>query len=170
MRHILAPGAVATCPRGVREPSAVAGLVAPSRVAQGAAAGTRGAVTGTIDLATIATATDQRLGPASRAHEHPRGCHLALVGPASMRWTNATIDWMMAPHACPARVWGTASSVTAKFRSAPCLPLDTGKPLSRHQPPRQPAIIATLRHRTNHSSKPKPNTDRRRRRQTAVCS
>ena len=28
----------------------------------------------------------------------------------------------------PSTVWGTASNVTAKFRSAPCLPLNTGKP------------------------------------------
>jgi len=122
MRHILAPGTVAARPRGMGEPSAVAGLVAPPRVAQATLAGTRGAVTGAIDLATIATATDQRLDPAFRAHEHPRGCHVALVGPASMMWTNATIDRIMASHACPGTVWGTASSVTAKFGSAPCLP------------------------------------------------
>ncbi len=31
------------------------------------------------------------------------------------------------PAYVPSTVWGTASSRTAKFRSAPCLPLDTGK-------------------------------------------
>ena len=33
------------------------------------------------------------------------------------------------PACVPSTVWGTASSVTAKFTSAPCLPLDQGKPL-----------------------------------------
>ena len=33
------------------------------------------------------------------------------------------------PACVPGTVWGTASSVTAKFTSAPCLPLDQGKPL-----------------------------------------
>jgi hypothetical protein len=34
------------------------------------------------------------------------------------------------PACVPSTVWGTASSVTAKFRSAPCLPLDRGPLLS----------------------------------------
>jgi hypothetical protein len=37
----------------------------------------------------------------------------------------------------PGTVWGTASSLTAKFRSALCLPLDTGK-LSTGKPARAP--------------------------------
>ena len=40
----------------------------------------------------------------------------------------------------PGTVWGTASSVTAKFRSAPCLPLDRGKLLPGYTPLRQPAL------------------------------
>ena len=37
----------------------------------------------------------------------------------------------------PGTVWGTASNLTAKFRSAPCLPPNTGKPLTRGPAPRQ---------------------------------
>jgi hypothetical protein len=42
------------------------------------------------------------------------------------------------PAYVPGTVWGTASSLTAKFRSAPCLPLDTRKPT-----PGQPAAVFT---------------------------
>jgi hypothetical protein len=38
-------------------------------------------------------------------------------------------------------VWGTASSLTAKFRSAPCLPLDTGKLSTGKPTPGQPAAV-----------------------------
>jgi hypothetical protein len=40
------------------------------------------------------------------------------------------------PAYVPGTVWSTASSLTAKFRSAPCLPLDTDKPT-----PGQPAAV-----------------------------
>ena len=41
-------------------------------------------------------------------------------------------DWRNTrPAFVPSTVWGTASSVTAKFRSAPCLPLNRGKLLPR---------------------------------------
>ena len=39
----------------------------------------------------------------------------------------------------PGTVWGTASNLTAKFRSAPCLPPNTDKPLTRGPVPRQPS-------------------------------
>ena len=45
-----------------------------------------------------------------------------MPGPANATWTNATIAGILTLHACPARVWGTAPSRTAKSRSAPCLP------------------------------------------------
>jgi hypothetical protein len=45
----------------------------------------------------------------------------------------------------PSTVWGTASNLTAKFRSAPCLPLNTGKPSTRGPAPRRPSLAAAIR-------------------------
>ena len=45
----------------------------------------------------------------------------------------------------PSTVWGTASNVTAKFRSAPCLPLNTGKPSTHGPAPRRPPLAAAIR-------------------------
>ena len=103
MRHILAPDPVAACSLCMGKPSPAAGLVAPARVTPGAPAGTRSAVTGAIDLAAVATATDQRLSAAFRAHEQPGRRRRAVTGSADIPWTNATFDGILAPHACPAR-------------------------------------------------------------------
>jgi hypothetical protein len=65
-----------------------------------------------------------------------------LHGPSRRRQVDERHDCRDTDPACvPSTVWGTASSLTAKFRSAPCLPLDTGKLLPRHPPPRQPAAV-----------------------------
>src|ERR1700728_689509 len=103
MRHILASDPVAARSLSVREPPSAAGLVASSRVAPGAPAGPRSAVTGAIDLATVAAATDQRLSAAFRAHEQAGRRRRAVTGSADIPWTNATFDGILAPHACPAR-------------------------------------------------------------------
>jgi hypothetical protein len=87
----------------------------------------RGAVAGAVDLTAVAAAADQHLTAASCTHKHPGGRRLAVLGLADITWTNATIAAILAPHACPARCGGTASSVTAKFTSAPCLPLNQNK-------------------------------------------
>ena len=71
MRHIFAPDPVTAGPLCMGKPSPAAGLVAPARVTPGAPAGTRGAVAGAIDLAAVATTTDQRLSVAFRTHEQP---------------------------------------------------------------------------------------------------
>ena len=131
MRHVLAPRPVAPCPLGMCKASPAAVLVAPPRITLGTSAGAAGAIIGAVDLAAVATTADQRLAAAAHAHEQPGRRGAALTGPADFPWTSATIGGILAPHACPARVWGTASSVTAKFRSAPCLPLYPGKPLPR---------------------------------------
>jgi hypothetical protein len=130
MRHVLAACAIAAGSFGMGEASAAAGLVASSRVTPGPAAGLRRAIAGAVDLAAVATATDQDLRTAPDTDEQPSrgGLGIAVTESTGVPWTTAPIVGILAPHACPARVWGTASSVTAKFRSAPCLPLDTGKP------------------------------------------
>jgi len=129
MRHFLAARPVATRPHRMGEPPPTAGLIATPSGKQAEAPGMRGAVSGAVDLAAVAAAADQRLAAASCTHEQPGGRRLAVLGLADIAWTNATIAAILASHACPARCGGTASSVTAKFRSAPCLPLDPSKPL-----------------------------------------
>ena len=43
------------------------------------------------------------------------------MGPVDPAWTPAAVDAILALHACPGTVWGTASNRTAKSSSAPCL-------------------------------------------------
>src|SRR6478752_7291169 len=109
MRHIFAPDPVTAGPLRMGKPSPAAGLVAPARVTPGAPAGTRGAVAGAIDLAAVATTTDQRLSVAfphtSTAGQTPR-CRDRNGGhPVDERHDCRNTD-----AACvPSTVWGTAS-------------------------------------------------------------
>ena len=68
-----------------------------------ATAGTRGAVAGAIDLAAVATTTDQRLSVAFRTQEQPGRRRGAVTGSADIPWTSAMIPGILTPHACPAR-------------------------------------------------------------------
>jgi hypothetical protein len=103
MRHIFAPDPVAAGPLRMGKPSPAAGLVAPARVTLATPAGTRGAVAGAIDLAAVATTTDQRLSAAFRTHEQPGRRRGAVTGSADSPWTSAMIAGILTPHACPAR-------------------------------------------------------------------
>src|SRR3984885_4192693 len=71
MRHILAARPIATRPIGMREPPPTAGLIAPPGSTLRAMPGSRGAVSGTVDLPAIATAADQALGAATGTHKQP---------------------------------------------------------------------------------------------------
>jgi hypothetical protein len=73
------------------KPSLAAGLLAPARVTRATPAGAGGAVTGAINLAAVATTTDQHLSMAFRTHEQPGGRRDAAAGSADIPWTNATI-------------------------------------------------------------------------------
>ena len=103
MRHIFAPDPVAAGPLCMGKPSPAAGLVAPARVTLATPAGTRGAIAGAIDLAAVATTTDQRLSEAVCTHEQPGRRRCAVTGSADSPWTRAIIAGILTPHACPAR-------------------------------------------------------------------
>jgi hypothetical protein len=143
MRHFLAARPVATRPHSMGEPPPTAALVAPSSRTLCVVAGAISAIAGAIDLTAIAAAADQRLAATSHAHKQPGRRGVTAVGSANIPWTNATLAAILASHACPARCRGTASSVTAKFRSAPCLPLWSEQAFTRRAQHRQPALVAT---------------------------
>jgi len=116
MRHILLVHPPASGPRGVSAPSLMAVLVALSGGSQGMAPGPLGAVAGAIDLAAVAKATDQRLGPTPRAQKQPGrqivtiiAIVTAIVTAGALRvgadqtWTDARIGGILALHLCPAQ-------------------------------------------------------------------
>jgi len=148
MRYILLACAPARRPAGLVAPSLVARPIAPAGITQAALPGPPGAVRAAVDLSAIAKAADQRRGAASRAQKKPCRRLIAAVtvlGRAYEAWTSGQIGGILVPHSCPAQCGGTASSQTAKFRSAPCLPLNTGKPLPTSKPAVSPrAASSTL--------------------------
>ena len=140
MRHFFVARPVAALSLGMRGAAPPAGLVArpaPER----AAPGPSGAVSGAVNLAAVAAATDQRLGAASRADEQPRrrGLGMAIADTPGGRTPRLPGYWpcMRARH-------GVGHGVEPNRQvqiSAPCLPLDTGK-LSTGKPmPGQPAAV-----------------------------
>jgi hypothetical protein len=72
MRHFFSPRPVAACPLGMRVPAVEAGLVTRTGGALAMPAGNAAAISGAVNLATVATATDQGLGAAFRANKQPR--------------------------------------------------------------------------------------------------
>ena len=138
MRHFLAARPVATRPIGMREPPSTTGLVAPTGSTLRVAPGSPGAVSGTVDLAAIATAADHALGAAPGTQKQPGRQSGVMRGPPRATWTNRVIAGILSPHACPARCGARRRCGTAKSASAPCLPLRAGT-LLRHSSPRQAA-------------------------------
>ena len=72
MRHFFVARPIATLSRGVAASPRRAVLVALPGALKRAAAAPIGAVSGTVNLATVAAATDHDLPAAARAEEQPR--------------------------------------------------------------------------------------------------
>jgi hypothetical protein len=117
MRHFFAAPPVAALSCGMLPPPRPTVLVALSGALKRPPPGLPRALSGTVNLAAVAAATDHHLHAAACAEEQPRRRRLGGVTWLNIRWTYPTIAGMLALHACPGTVWGTASSLTAKLRS-----------------------------------------------------
>jgi hypothetical protein len=69
MRHVFASRPVSARALGMREPPTTTGLVTGSRRALAAPPRMRAAISGAVNLAAIATTTNQRLGPTPSAQK-----------------------------------------------------------------------------------------------------
>jgi hypothetical protein len=87
MRHVLAARAVAAGALGMGEAPTAAGLVACAGGALATTPGAQSAVTGAVDLATVALAADQRLTAALHADEQSRRAASALLAAANLLWS-----------------------------------------------------------------------------------
>ena len=72
MRHFFSPRPVAPCPFSMRTLSPAAGLVARAGRLLAASPDEWAAISGAVNLATVAAAANQCLGAAFRADEQPR--------------------------------------------------------------------------------------------------
>ena len=103
MRHFILAAAIAAHSFGVRKPAMATALIALSGLAHAGLTGDLRAVAVAVDLAAVATTTDQRLSAAFRTHEQPGRRRGAVTGSADSPWTSAMIAGILTPHACPAR-------------------------------------------------------------------
>jgi hypothetical protein len=101
MRHVLLLGAPATGPLRMGQATAAARLVAPAGGALGVMSGLLPTAAGAVNLAAVAAAADEHLGPAADAHEQPgRRFHRLAPGRA---WTMSAMGGILPRHACSAR-------------------------------------------------------------------
>lgn len=136
MRHFFSRSVTAGALR-MRPPPPAAGLVTRTGRKLTAPPGERAALSGAVNLASVATTANQRLFAASRAEEQPRRRALIVTEPMDVAWISAPFGAILIPHACPARCEGTAPNRTARLRSAPCLVPEKVRFLPRHEPPCQ---------------------------------
>jgi hypothetical protein len=121
MRHVLLPGAPATRPYRMGQPTATARLVALTGRAPGVISRRLCTPAGAINLAAVAAAADQHLSAATRTHEQPGWrFHRRRL---ARTWTALAMLGIMPRHACSARCGARRRSGTWRFRSAPCLPI-----------------------------------------------
>src|SRR5208283_4520852 len=139
MRHFFVAPPVATLSRGMAASPCRTILVSLAGALLRAAPDPLSAAFGTINLAAVAAAADQRLGVAAGAQKQPSWCSVGVIETAIATWTTATIAGILSPHACPAPCRARRRCGTAKLRSAPCLPLDSSKLPRAILPDSQPA-------------------------------
>jgi hypothetical protein len=121
MRHVLLPGAPATRPCRMGQPTATACLVPLTGRAPGVISRRLCTPAGAINLAAVAAAADQHLSAAMRTHEQPGWrFHRHRL---ARTWTASAMLGIMPRHACSARCGARRRSGTWRFRSAPCLPI-----------------------------------------------
>jgi len=143
MRHILLPGAITTATRGVQEATAKAHLVAPGGGSLCVVSGPTGAVSGAIDVATIATAADRHLSAAAGTDEQPRRDGIILVTPTRSLMTGAARAATLPRHACPGTMWCTVPKQNLPVGSAPCLPPIVWPRHRRRQPGQSSVAVST---------------------------
>jgi hypothetical protein len=140
MRHFILEPAVFARPVAARtlrvfDPAATARLVTSPRFVQRPA--TRmGRTIGAVELASIAIAADEHLGPANRvrAQEKPILRHIIMATTATliirqpMTWTRAIVTAMMPLQSCPRTVKGTApkQNFPVMDRRRACFPNSAG--------------------------------------------
>jgi hypothetical protein len=101
MRHVLLPGAPATRPYRMGQPTATARLVALTGRAPGVISRRLCTPAGAINLAAVAAAADQHLSAATRTHEQPGWrFHRRRL---ARTWTASAMLGIMPRHACSAR-------------------------------------------------------------------
>ena len=103
MRHAFASRPVSARALGMRETPSATGLVTGSRRALATPPCIGAAIPGAVNLAAIATATNQRLAATPSAQKQPRRSSVVMVGSADAMWTNAQLSAILIGHACPAR-------------------------------------------------------------------
>ena len=103
MRHVFASRPVSARALGMREPPSTTGLVTGSRRALATPPRMRAAIPSAVNLAAIATTTNQRLGPTPSAQKQPGRSSVVMVGLADAMWTSAQLSAILIGHACPAR-------------------------------------------------------------------
>jgi len=121
MRHILLPGAPATRPFRVGQPTAAARLVAPPGRTLGVISRLLCTAIGAVDLASVAAAADQRLPTAPRAQIEPPRRLSGNLTTSAATWTNMSFGAIIPRQSCLAHCGGAAPSSTGRLLSAPRL-------------------------------------------------
>jgi hypothetical protein len=137
MRHVLLPGTPATGTRCMVHAPTAARLIASAGRPLRLLSRLLCTVTRTVDLATVAAAADQHLGPAAHAHEQPR-CRRLRLGQCRT-WTRAATSGILPRHTCSTRCGARRRYETWQLRSAPCP--------SIRQVVTAPSVRANPRHR-----------------------
>ncbi len=123
MRHFLLPPAVTAGTFGMGEAPLPTALITPPGLAYRGTTGYLRAITGTIDLASVARTADQYLHAAQRTKKHsPRGLdRLALSSRSENIWARISLLWDTHPRFLLVRVWGTTPDHSWSIGPVPCL-------------------------------------------------